>query len=242
MILRCLPLLTAALALAGCGMNRTATGPVQHDSQSVDRDASKVIHVNLAMAAGELRVEGGTRKLMESDFFYNVPEWKPVVRYTSSGSTGDLTIEQPGHSHRTFGDTKYEWNLRLNEQVPLKVNVSLGAGKSQLDLGRMTLQDVDINMGVGDLEVDLRGSPKQNYDVRINGGVGHATVHLPSDAGVLAQASGGIGHINARGLRKQDGHWENDAYATSPVKVHLTVQGGIGEITLIGGEEPPAVL
>jgi len=47
-------------------------------------------------------------------------------------------------------------------------------------------------------------------------------------------AAGGIGEINTRGLRKEAGHWVNDRYETAPVKVRVSVQGGIGQITLIG--------
>jgi hypothetical protein len=62
-------------------------------------------------------------------------------------------------------------------------------------------------------------------------------VRLPAGAGVYASANGGIGEIKTRGLKKESGHWENDAYATEKVKVRVDVQGGIGSITLIGDSD-----
>src|SRR5579862_148110 len=47
-------LLAAALCLTGCTIERP--GPVQHDSQTVDRDNSESVRVNLDMGAGTLRV------------------------------------------------------------------------------------------------------------------------------------------------------------------------------------------
>jgi hypothetical protein len=243
MIAKCLPAVAAALLLSGCVMHRESTSEMRYDSRSFEKDASKEVHLNLTMGAGDLKVDSGSRKLAEADFVYNVPSWRPTVNYTSSNSVGELTIEQPGHTHSSFGNTHYEWNLRVNEEVPLNVSVNFGAGKAHLDLGHLALRDVDVNMGVGQLDMDLRGKPKHDYEVRINGGVGEVTVHLPSEAGVYAEASGGIGHIDVKGLNKRDGHWENDAYATSPVKIHVNISGGIGAIRLIGNnEEPSSVL
>ena len=84
------------------------------------------------------------------------------------------------------------------------------------------------------MQMDLRGTPKTSYNVRVHGGVGEAVVHLPSNVGVYAEASGGIGEIQAHNLRKEEGHWVNDAYADSPVKIHITVEGGVGSIKLLG--------
>jgi hypothetical protein len=112
--------------------------------------------------------------------------------------------------------------------------VNSGAVHAQLDLGSLPLRDVQVDMGVGQLDLDLRGEPKHDYNVRVHGGVGEATVHLPSSAGVYAEASGGIGAIETPGLRKVEGHWVNDAYDHSKVRIYVTVEGGIGAIKLIG--------
>jgi hypothetical protein len=92
-------------------------------------------------------------------------------------------------------------------------------------------------MGVGSLNLDLRGRPQHDYNVHIEGGIGEAVVRLPAGAGIYANAHGGIGEVKTRGLRKEGGHWVNDAYDSSKVKVRVDVQGGIGSITLIGDSD-----
>ena len=231
---KCVLLLGIAVLLSSCVVTHTAVGPTQYDSPSFERDDVKEVRLNLTMGAGDLKLGSGTRKLMQGYFTYNVPSWKPEVHYDKMGDIGNLTIRQPGHTHSHFGSMKYEWDLRFAQDLPLNVKVEFGAGDAQLDLGSLTLRDVEVDMGVGKLMMDLRGNPKNNYNVRINGGVGEATVHLPGNVGVYAEASGGIGEISARGLKKMEGHWENDAYDSSPVKIHVNVQGGVGAIHLIG--------
>jgi predicted membrane protein len=88
-------------------------------------------------------------------------------------------------------------------------------------------------MGVGKLDMDLRGNPQHNYDVRVRGGIGEVTVRLPAGVGIYAEGAGGIGEIRTQGLRREDGHWVNDAYDDSKVRIHMDIHGGIGSIRLI---------
>ena len=229
---RCLPLLAAALCASSCVID-TATGPVRHDSVTIERDASERVRVDLNMGAGSLTIGGGAQKLLNADFNYNVASWRPEVRYSSTGTHGELTIRQPGQGHAQIGHTRYDWDLELNNDAPMDLALHFGAGEARLRLGSLSLRNVEVDMGVGKLEMDLRGNPKHNYDVRIRGGVGEATVRLPAGVGVYAEGSGGIGEIRTQGLRREGGHWVNDAYEDSKVRMHLEIHGGIGSIRLI---------
>jgi hypothetical protein len=231
MILRCVLLLAGALCWTGCVVE--TAGPPHHDFQTIERDRSEQVRVSLNMGAGNLRISPGTEKLMRADFTYSVPSWKPEVKYDSVGGHGNLTIRQPESHTARIGHNAYEWDLRLNRDVPLDLSMNFGAGEANLDLGALTLRRVSVEMGVGSLKMDLRGNPKQDYDVRIQGGVGEATVRLPSDVGVDADAEGGIGEIKVQGMHRDGRRYYNGAYADAKVKIHVSVQGGIGSIHLI---------
>lgn len=225
--------LTAVLCMSGCVVDKA--GPVEYSSRTIERDNSEAVRVDLEMGAGRLRVGSGTDKLMRADFAYSVPVWKPEVRYSSTAGRATLSIKQPSH-RASIGNVKYEWDVRLNREVPMNVNVNFGAGDAELDLSAITLRGVDVEMGVGKLELDLRGTPKSDYNVRIRGGVGECVVYLPRHVGVLAEAEGGIGEITASDLRHQGQRYFNDEYQKSKVTVRLDIQGGIGAIRLVGGD------
>jgi hypothetical protein len=222
----------AVAVLSGCDFNPDHTGPVEHATQSVELDKSEMVRVELKMGAGELHVQGGSPKLMDGDFTYNVASWKPLVHYDSSSFRGKLLVEQPVSSHGRSNVT-YKWDVRLNDGMPLDVIADLGAGQARMDLGSLNLRSVTMNMGVGELNLDLRGKPKRDYDVHVHGGVGHAVVYLPSDVGVDANATGGIGHISVRGLEREGSRWRNPGHENAPVSIHLDIEGGIGDIELI---------
>ena len=229
--MRSLVLLTGTLLLSGCVVE--TPGPTQHDLKTIDLSKAETLRASFRMKAGTLRVDSTSQKTARADFTYNVRSWKPYVHYSDTGGRADLTVEQPGNSHTHVGHTRYEWDMRLNRDVPLDLRVNFGAGEAELNLAQLTLRSVDVEMGVGKLDLDLRGEPKQSYDVRIRGGVGEATVHLPRDIGVSAQAEGGIGEIQVNGLRKEGHRYFNEAWEQSKVRIHLDVRGGIGSIRLI---------
>jgi hypothetical protein len=224
----------ALIALGSCMIEGRHGGPLQYSSESVEMDDSESVHVDLRMAAGDLRVTDGAAKLLRADFAYGIPSWKPEVRYARSDKQGTLTIEQPGKTHTTtIGNTKYSWDLQLNKKVPMDLSLHFGAGEARLDLASLQLRGVAVDMGVGQLDMDLRSMPKHSYTVAIHGGIGQATVRLSADAGIYAEAHGGIGSISVRGLQNENGHWESPSYGRAENKIRLEIDGGIGEIKVI---------
>jgi hypothetical protein len=219
------------VALCGCGPDWSPPGPQRNETQNVELDNSEEVRAELKMGAGELRVRGGAAKLMEARFIYHRLRMRPEVSYHASAFRGHLLVEEPSGIHTA--ENHYEWDLAFNDQKPLDLDVNCGAGKSELDLGELSLKRLNVEMGVGELRLDLRGEPKSDYSVSIHGGIGQATVYLPSGVGIEARAEGGIGGIHTSGLQKHDGRYVNDALGHAKTNVRLDIEGGIGEIRLI---------
>ena len=221
-----------ALLSAGCMVVSNDSATTESESKTIELKGAKSVQLNVEMGAGELRIRGGAAPLLDADFRYSPAQWKPEVRYDVAGDRGTLVVRQ--HGSQTIGSNKKnEWELRLNEDVPMDVSVKLGAGEGALDLGNVSLHSLNIEMGVGELKLNLTGHPRNNVDVSINGGVGQATVRLPRRARLEVEAHGGIGEITASGLTKRDGLWVNEPSGATDATMHVTVNGGIGGIHLI---------
>ena len=221
----------AAAFLAGCDINMRDAGPPEHMTKSIDLDKSEMTRVEIKIGVGELHVSGGASKLMEGEFDYAPPSWKPSIRYNATGFRGDLKIEQPSGSGGGRHVT-YKWDVRLNDTLPMDLVTNLGVGEARMDLGSLNLRSLEMHMGVGETHVDLRGKPQHDYSVDVNGGVGQATIDLPRDVGIIAEASGGIGNISVRGLEKSNGRWVSSGREHAAVTIRLHVKGGIGNIEL----------
>ena len=207
----------------------------QHQSRTVDRQGAKSVDVSLETSAGEFNISGGSSHLLDADFNYSGSYETPRVDYNVADGVGHLNISQDGGGTH-FGTTHNQWNLHFSNEVPLELKVQMGAGRGQLHLRDMPVTRLEMSMGAGQADLDLTGDRKNDLVAHLEGGVGQVTIRLPRKVGFVVRASGGIGAVEAHGLRHEDGEYTNEAYGKTPATIRLTVQGGVGQISLI--EEP----
>lgn len=225
------------LAIHGCGLTpgSVEVGPLQTESQSVELGDAESVRVEIEMGAGELEVAGGADELMEADFTYNVAELKPEVVY--SGDT--LTIQQPDvEGIASLGDLdgyRYEWDLRLNDDVHMDLSIGLGAGTMDLRLSGLSLTALEVDIGAGEGKLDLTGEWPSDLDASIMAGVSSLTVVLPGEVGARVEIDG-ISRVNANGLMQDGNTYVNDVYGVSDVTLEINIEAGIGEINLELGE------
>ena len=215
--------------------NRHFSGDLQHQSRTVEGQGAKSVHVSLETSSGEFNISGGSSHLLDADFNYSGSYETPRVDYNVADGVGHLSISQDdGSTH--FNAAHNQWNLRFSSEVPLELKVEMGAGRGQLHLRDMPVTRLEMSMGAGQADLDLTGERKNDLVADLEGGVGQVTIRLPRKVGVVARASGGIGSVEAHGLRHEGDEYTNEAYGKTPATIHLTVQGGVGQISLI--EEP----
>src|SRR3712207_2964463 len=115
----------------------------QTESQSVELDDAESVRTELRQGFGKLNLSGGAEQLMEANFSYNVAEWEPEVDY-DSGRQGTLTVQQGGSEEDStsllgLDDARNEWDIRLNNGVPIDLSIEMGAGENALRLGTLSL-------------------------------------------------------------------------------------------------------
>ncbi len=201
------------------------------ETKTIDRGDAKAVHMTVEMPAGELIFQGGGDHLLYADFFQDGSWQVPQIEYSVNDHVGELKVSQQGHTQFvTRSDNT--WNLKVDDTTPLELKVDVGAGRGEFHLANVVLTRLELNIGVGQVNVDLTGERAKDLQVTIQGGVGQATVRLPRNIGVIATVHGGLGSIDTHSLQKEDGQYVNSAYGKSPNTIHLTVEGGIGQIKL----------
>jgi len=226
-------LFLAALLLASCvSSDDVRVGELRTETKSVELGDARSVDVNITIGAGDLKVTGGAEKLLEADFTYNVAKLKPEVEFTD----GTLVVQHPDvrgyRSPQDIKDFRNEWNMRLNNDVPMNLKLDMGAGTSDLQLAGLSLTGLDIMQGAGNSTVDLRGGWTRDLDVTFDTGAVNITVRLPKDVGVRVEVEAGVGRVEASGL-KQDGYvYTNQAYGESEVTLQINIMTGIGQINL----------
>jgi hypothetical protein len=233
-------LVALALVVAACTppfirVQLPAGQRVSVETSTIDAQGVRDARVRLNMGVGELHVSGGAPKLMDGTFDYRPAEWKPRVQYAVEGSTGVLTIDQPAVEHTpAFGDTRNTWDVKLNDQLPIDLDVELGVGESELRLGSLSLRNLAVRGGAGETTIDLTGKPSRDLIANVESGVGELRLRVPRDAGVrITGIRDGIGDWKAEGFTQRAGDDNavyNAAYHTAQYKYVIHLLRGVGSI------------
>lgn len=124
------------------------------------------------------------------------------------------------------------WELGLNGSVPMRLDLDLGVGKSELDLTRLRLTELAVNTGVGDTRIEMPATGR--FPARIDSGVGKLTVTIPRGMAARIQVSTGIGAIDYDGEFSERGAYrETPDYETAANRIDLRINGGIGAIDIV---------
>jgi len=222
------------LALAGCYVPSPKLRKTESSQEKVDLAGAESVNVSITLGVGKLKLAGGADSLLDARFEYNIPDWKPVVSYRIADGQGRLIVEQPSRVVGATwpGNVRYDWDLKLNADVPMELEIDMGVGKSEVDLKGLNLRRFSLEAGVGEGLVDLSGPRPSDLDATIKAGVGKLTLVLPADVGVRVEAQAGLGHVNADGLKADGDAWVNEAWGKTGTSVRIEVEGGIGEVEM----------
>jgi predicted membrane protein len=216
---------------SGCGI--IANGNEDSTNVDIDKDKAKELQLDLNIGAGELNVSQGADEWVEGSIVYSNKKWEPVVSYERKGDKGIAVIEQDHDgifNNVKIGEVNNTWNLKVNNQIPIDLQVNSGASETKLDLNGLKIKDLEVNAGVGDITIDLSGKWKESFDVSLDMGVGQSTIILPSDVGVKIDITKGIGDAELPGfISKGNGVYVNEAYADADVVIHVSTELGVGE-------------
>jgi len=207
---------------------------VRNHTEVIDLEDAESVTAEIIMRAGKLVVKSGTETLLDGEFLYSYPNYAPDISYrVRSSGKGDLLIQQnDGQKFLTPSNIKNKWELIFIEEIPLDLDITLGAGESVLELADLNLESLVLKMGVGDSNLNLSGTLDQNLSVNIQCGIGELTVLLPPGTNITAEVTGVLGEINTKGLNR-DGKLFVSEYSGSGPVLNITIEAGVGQLNLL---------
>lgn len=223
--------LSLGLGAGGCSPIRRERIETKTIRRTVELGNARAVRAKLAFGVGNVKVAGGATELMDAKFVAGPEE--PKVSYASRGKLGRLAIKQPHGPKSLFmsgGNRKSE--LRLNNKVPLDLDIDLEVGDSLLELGDLNIERVDIDGGVGDAIVDLRGRWDHDVDVNIELGVGDLRLRLPRDFAVRIDLNKGVGDFIAPDLKWDGSHFVNSTYPKGQDRLDIKIEQNVGDVVV----------
>ena len=197
-------------------------GEIQSKREEIPLSGAESATVEVLFAAGELEVEAGdSEQLFSGHFRYNVEQWEPKVTHED----GVLTIEQGGTDEEwgvPTGNTRNEWKLELSPEIPLEMNLDIGAGSGELDLTGLQLTKLDLEMGAGNFDVRFdKPNEVKMSDFSLDTEAAKLEVWGIGNAGPeQVTVNSGVGDITL----DFTGRWPNSA--------NVEITTGVGSVTL----------
>jgi hypothetical protein len=250
----CAALIAVAMlvTVTGCTRVRLQDSPrtrTYTETKTVPLDGAKRLNTVVRIGVGELTVVSGdttaspgasgsveaSPAALIGDFIYAPRDWVPEVAYEVVGDTGTLMLRQNDKLDGfPFSDVRNTWNLRLPASVPTDLSLTLGVGRSTIDLRGADLTNLNVRTGVGETTIDLSGARTADLGARIEAGVGALTVRVPRNVGVrVTGRQDGVGHVTADGFTAQGDMWVNSAYSAAAPKIEIDLVRGVGDVTLV---------
>jgi hypothetical protein len=209
-------------------------GELRHESKRVEAASAKALQTEIKMLEGVLQLGTGAKAALEGSFTYDDADWKPpMVDYAvDAAGQGSLVLEQQSTHRPAMRQGRCEWDLRLSQELPMGLKVKFGAGKAELKLGGLRLNQLQVESGVGELHLDLSGEWTSSLEATIKTGIGDTRLRLPRDAGVRIQPITNFGSVHADGLIWDGTAYTNAAYRRAAETLEIRMEGGIGKISL----------
>ncbi|MFL7792834.1 MAG: toast rack family protein [Anaerolineae bacterium] len=221
-------------------------GELQDKEESIPLDGTEMVAVDILFGAGELEITSGEPgQLFSGHFLYNVAEWKPEITYND----GKLTIQQGDDDESVTwpseGAARNEWKLAFSPEVPLEMDIKVGAGQGELDLTDLQLEKLDIDLGAGDFSVRFN-APNQAEMSRFTLDVGAANLEIEGAGNASPEkmiVQGGAGKItldltgdwaNSADIEVTSGVGQLDLRLPDDVGVRVNVQGGLSNVEATG--------
>lgn len=122
-----------------------------------------------------------------------------------------------------------DWQVLVNQTLPLDLTVDAGIGNSELDLAGVNLEHLNFDAGVGNVSLTL---PRHStYRASLDGGVGQLTVIVDPTSPIAIRVDTGIGSVRMPTSFRQDGKtYYSPGYEPGLVASEIRIQAGIGTI------------
>lgn len=216
--------------LLGAILRKSSALEWQEASAELQGASSAKLHIN--HGAGELSIAGGSaaNELFRGRFKGGVRQNVKLdgnqieVRLRPEEGSFDLPMSRE-YDQR-------EWNLSLNQNIPIALKLDLGANKSTVDLGGLQIKDLKVNAGACDLLMTMpaKGRLKADFDI------GAASCRLIIPEGVSARIHGtmiaGDMKVNSARFPRSNGMYESPDFASAENAVEIHVNGGAASVSI----------
>ncbi len=198
---------------------------------SVPLESARTARIKFDHGAGRLNVRSGASP---TELLTGVFGTEMDVRSNLQGDQLDVRLRNAPEFWMWYPGQNLDWDISLNRDVPVSLNIDSGASSTTLDLTDLKITDLDIDTGASTTEVNL---PANAGNTRVDIDTGASTVRIRVPPGVAAsiRIKSGVSSNNVdtnRFPRIDGGLYRSADYATAANRADITIDSGVGSIDI----------
>ncbi len=126
-----------------------------------------------------------------------------------------------------------DWDVRLNENVPISLNFNTGAGESRLDLSNLRVTDLVLKTGASATTLTMPANAGMTR-ADIETGAAALNVQVPSGVAARIRVRSGLAGISVDSQRfpRQGDLYLSPDYETAANKLDMDIQTGVGSVDI----------
>ena len=207
-------------------------GTTETINQPLGEIKSATVDLNVGVAQVNVTALNSDTNDLMNGIFVHADNVRVNKAYNVAGTEGRLSLKEDGVNFMLGGSSSSRWDLKLNPGIPIAVRLNGGVGRATLDLAALNIPSIAIDAGVGNLTLT---TPKNGVTtMTINGGVGNVTINIPPGVAAYIRVDSGLGNARIDQTRfvKSDKIYQSANYATAENKIDISIDGGLGNITI----------
>lgn len=205
-------------------------GSVKTESVSVDLQGAHEVTLKLNHGAGRLNVTGGASagKALEGDCTEGVR-----VDSHRSGDRLEVRVGADMVVVPFIGTTRgLDWNLRLSNEIPFTLELETGANQSVVDLREVRVTRLNVQTGASSTDITLPASGHVTAEAHV--GAAELKMRVPQGVAGRIRSQSGLAEIDVDRNRFPylNGVYESPDFGTNPNRVDITIEAGVGKVSV----------
>ena len=199
---------------------------------SVSLESAANGSVRIEHGAGRLNIHSGatTGMLLEGSCGGGVE-----LDTHKQGDRLEARLRLPSQSIPIFGvgPGGLDWDLSLNGEVPLSLEVQCGASENRLDLSGLRLGELKYSTGASSSVLTMPASAGMTH-AALSSGAASLEVRIPEGVAAHIRSRSGLASITVDASRfpRREGFYQSDDYDTAANKLDLDVETGLGSVDI----------
>jgi hypothetical protein len=204
--------------------------PAEGENVSVPLEGAASAYIKLDHGAGRLTLRSGAASgEILNGTFGNGLNYKSHLE----GGRLDVKLRTSQQFWTWWPGESLDWEIHLNNEVPLNLKIDSGASASILDLSDLKVSDLDIDTGASSTELSLPTNAGITH-VDIDTGASSLKVNIPASVAASIRIKSGIASVkvNSRFPNLGGGLYQSSDFNTSSNRVDMTIDAGVGSIDI----------